>query len=57
MKKSQFSKPPFDREKSYKIITSRNGRTSPEDFDLKELDAFVRVAPEFDRIFGDNVKK
>jgi putative two-component system response regulator len=44
-------KPGFDHDKSYKIITEGDGRTSPEHFDPKVLDAFVRVAPEFDRIF------
>jgi putative two-component system response regulator len=44
-------KPAFDNEKTYKIITSGDGRTSPEHFDPKVLDAFIRVAPEFDRIF------
>jgi putative two-component system response regulator len=41
----------FDHDKSYKIITSGDGRTSPEQFDPNVLDAFIRVAPEFDRIF------
>ncbi len=50
-------KPAFDHDKSYKVITSGDGRTSPEHFDPKVLDAFVRVAPEFDGIFRDNVKK
>ncbi len=44
-------KPGFDRDKSYKIITAGDGRTSPEHFDPNVLDAFIRVAPEFDRIF------
>ncbi|MBM2827758.1 MAG: response receiver-modulated cyclic diguanylate phosphodiesterase [Actinobacteria bacterium] len=41
----------FDHDKSYRIITEGDGRTSPEHFDPNVLDAFVRVAPEFDRIF------
>jgi putative two-component system response regulator len=44
-------KPAFDHDKSYKIITSGDGRTSPEHLDPNVLDAFTRVAPEFDRIF------
>jgi putative two-component system response regulator len=44
-------KPGFDHDKSYKIITEGDGRTSPEHFDPNVLDAFIRVAPEFDRIF------
>jgi len=46
-------KPGFDHDKSYKIITVGDGRTSPEHFDPKVLDAFIRVAPEFDRIFEE----
>lgn len=44
-------KSPFDHDKSYKIITEGDGRTAPEHFDPTVLDAFIRVAPEFDRIF------
>jgi putative two-component system response regulator len=44
-------KPAFDHDKSYKIITSGDGRTSPEHVDPNVLAAFIRVAPEFDRIF------
>ena len=44
-------KPAFDHDKSYKIITEGDGRTSPEHFDPNVLDAFKRVAPELDRIF------
>jgi putative two-component system response regulator len=44
-------KPAFDHDKSYKIITEGDGRTSPEQFDPKVLAAFILVAPEFDRIF------
>ena len=44
-------KPGFDHDKSYKIINEGDGRTSPEHLDPNVLDAFIRVAPEFDRIF------
>jgi putative two-component system response regulator len=47
-------KPGFDHDKSYKIITEGDGRTSPDHFDPRMLDAFVRVAPEFDRIFEES---
>jgi len=46
-------KPAFSHDKSYKILTEGDGRTSPEHFDPKMLDAFIRVAPEFDRIFEE----
>ncbi|MGB7630587.1 MAG: HD domain-containing phosphohydrolase [Candidatus Deferrimicrobium sp.] len=46
-------KPAFDHDKSYKIITEGDGRTSPEYFDPKVMDAFVRVAPEFGRVFEE----
>ena len=44
-------KPAFDHAKTYKIITEGDGRTAPEHFDPSVLDAFTRVAPEFDGIF------
>jgi putative two-component system response regulator len=47
-------KPAFDHEKTCKIITEGDGRTSPEHFDPKVLDAFVRVAEDFDRIFTEH---
>jgi putative two-component system response regulator len=46
-------KPAFDHDKAYKIITVGDGRTSPEQFDPNVLDAFIRMAPEFDRIFTE----
>jgi putative two-component system response regulator len=48
-------KPGFDHDKSYKIITEGDGRTSPDHFDPRMLDAFVRIAPEFDRIFEESI--
>ena len=46
-------KPAFDHDKTYKIITAGDGRTSPENLDPILLDAFIRIAPEFDRIFTE----
>ncbi|MBI5237154.1 MAG: response regulator [Deltaproteobacteria bacterium] len=46
-------KPAFDHDKSYKIMTAGDGRTSREHFDPKVLDAFIRVAPELDKTFQE----
>jgi putative two-component system response regulator len=46
-------KPAFDHDKSYKILTAGDGRTSPDHFDPNVLDAFIRVSPEIDRIFRE----
>lgn len=44
-------KPGFDHEKVFRIITQGDGRTMPEHFDPEVLNAFVRTADAFDRIF------
>ncbi|MBE0604341.1 MAG: response regulator [Deltaproteobacteria bacterium] len=44
-------KPAFDHDKAYGILTAGDERTSPGQFDPNVLEAFVRVAPEFDKIY------
>jgi putative two-component system response regulator len=45
-------KPSFDHQKTCDIITKGDERTMPEHFDPQVLDAFIRIAPEFDNIFN-----
>ncbi|MBI5101445.1 MAG: response regulator [Nitrospirae bacterium] len=44
-------KPPFDHEKTYKIIVEGDGRTKPEHFDPDVLAAFRDIHRQFDEIF------
>ena len=44
-------KPPFDHEKTFRILVEGDGRTSPEHFDPRVLAAFREVAPELARIW------
>ena len=47
-------KPGFTHYRTMEIITCGDGRTRPEFFDPRVLNAFVRLAPQFDQIFRAN---
>lgn len=46
-------KPAFDAKKTYEILTIGDGRTRPEHFDPRVLEAFRELASEFHAIFKD----
>lgn len=45
-------KPAFGHQKTLDIITKGDQRTMPGHFDPQVLDAFIRIAPQFDNIFA-----
>ena len=48
-------KDPLSHEKTFRIITEGDSRTIPGNFDPDVMEAFKKVAPEFERIFADVV--
>lgn len=51
MRNKRPYKPPFDHDKTFKIITNGDGRTMPDHFDPRILDAFKSLANEFNDIY------
>jgi putative two-component system response regulator len=52
LRNSRPYKAPMSRETAFKVITEGDGRTKPEHFDPKVLQAFIRMEPQFDEIFN-----
>lgn len=53
LRQKRVYKPAFSHEKSLKIITEGDGRTSPDDFDPAVLAAFKAVHEKLDQIFSE----
>ncbi len=54
LRSKRHYKEPFSHEKACKIILEGDGRVKPEHFDPKLLEAFRRIAHDFERVFDEN---
>jgi putative two-component system response regulator len=52
MRRRRPYKPPFDHVKTCKIIIEGDERTNPDYFDPVVLKAFIRISPEFEKIYA-----
>jgi len=52
LRNSRVYKPNYDHEGACRIITRGDDRMRPEHFDPQVMAAFVKLAPEFDRLYG-----
>ena len=52
MRRKRPYKPPFDHAKTCRIIIEGDDRTKPEYFDPDVLNTFIRISPEFEKIFA-----
>ncbi|NTW88073.1 MAG: two-component system response regulator, partial [Desulfobulbaceae bacterium] len=55
LRNARCYKPPFDHEKTYRIITEGDGRTLPQHFDPEVLKAFIEIHKSFAEVFDRSV--
>jgi response regulator RpfG family c-di-GMP phosphodiesterase len=55
LRNARCYKPPFDHEKTYRIITEGDGRTLPQHFDPEVLKAFIEIHKSFADVFDKSV--